>query len=128
KLLHTAGIPKDVFLSAIGDGAIGKHILDLPLNGYYFTGSYKTGKLINETVAKKLVPVGLELGGKDAIYVMDDVADVSEAAINLVEGAFYNNGQSCCAVERLYVHEKIYEDFVDAFVSQSKKLNPAPLT
>lgn len=128
KLLHQAGIPNDVFTSVIGDGAIGKQILDLPLNGYFFTGSYQTGKKISEAVAHKLVPIGLELGGKDPIYVMDDVNNVVDAAVNLVEGAFYNNGQSCCAVERIYVHEKVYQDFIDAYVTEAKKLNPPPLT
>jgi acyl-CoA reductase-like NAD-dependent aldehyde dehydrogenase len=129
KLLHAAGVPKNVFCSVLGDGIAGKHLLDLPLNGYFFTGSYNTGKFILETVASKLVTVGLELGGKDPIYVMDDVTDISNVAAALVEGAFYNNGQSCCAVERIYVHEKVYADFVDAFVSEAKKLsNPPPLT
>lgn len=128
KLLHQAGVPNDVFVAVIGDGKIGKAILDLPLNGYFFTGSYKTGKQISEAIAHKLVPVGLELGGKDPVYVMDDVADVNNAAVNLVEGAFYNNGQSCCAVERIYVHENIYQQFIDAYVTEAKKLNPPPLT
>lgn len=129
KLLHQASVPENVFSVVIGDGAIGKHLLDLPLNGYFFTGSYKTGKIISETVANKLVPVGLELGGKDPIYLMDDISDVMNAAIGLVEGAFYNNGQSCCAVERIYVHEKIHDEFVDTYVKESQKLtNPPPLT
>jgi acyl-CoA reductase-like NAD-dependent aldehyde dehydrogenase len=129
RLLHEAGVPQNVFCSVIGAGSVGKYLLELPLNGYFFTGSYKTGKMIHETVASKLVPVCLELGGKDPIYVMDDIADISTAATGLVEGVFYNNGQSCCAVERIYAHEKIYAEFIDAFLEESKKLNcPPPLT
>lgn len=129
KLLHQAGVPDNVFRAVLGDSSIGSHLLYLPLDGYFFTGSYKTGKTIAESVASKLVPVGLELGGKDPVYVMDDVSDVHNAAISLVEGSFYNNGQSCCAVERIYVHEKIYDKFLEDFINEAKKLHdPAPLT
>ena len=74
-----------------------------------------------------MVPCQLELGGKDPLYVADDVADVKSVAAATADGAFYNNGQSCCSVERIYVHEKIYDEYVKAFVSevQSWKLgNP----
>ncbi len=129
RLLHEAGVPQNVFCSVIGAGSVGKYLLELPLNGYFFTGSYQTGKSIFETVASKLVPVCLELGGKDPIYIMDDIGDINNAAIGLVEGVFYNNGQSCCAVERIYAHEKIYAQFIDAFLEESKKItNPSPLT
>ena len=128
-LLHQADIPKNVFSAAIGDGCVGKGMLDLPLNGYFFTGSYQTGKFISEAVAHKLVPVGLELGGKDPVYVMDDADNILEVAQHLVEGAFYNNGQSCCAVERIYVHERIYDAFLHGYVDEVKKIeNPPPLT
>jgi len=68
------------------------------------------------SVASRLVKLQLELGGKDPAYVCDDI-DVAAAAASLADGAFYNNGQSCCAVERVYVHEAIYEPFVKAFVA-----------
>lgn len=118
KLLWKAGVPHDVFECAIGGGEVGAFLLDADLDGYFFTGSHQTGQHIASRVASKLVPLQLELGGKDPLYVMDDVPDVKQAAINAAEGAFYNNGQSCCAVERIYVHEKIYDDFVDAFVKE----------
>ncbi len=118
ELLHEAGIPKDVFACVIGGALVGEAMLQEDLDGYYFTGSYKTGKYIAQRVAGKLVPIQLELGGKDALYVMEDIADISEAAINAAEGAFYNAGQSCCSVERIYVHEKIYAAFVEAFVEE----------
>ncbi|SDL61558.1 aldehyde dehydrogenase family protein [Kriegella aquimaris] len=118
KYLHEAGIPKNVFMCAIGDGKLGQRILKEPFDGYFFTGSHATGQKIASTVASKLVPVQLELGGKDPLFVADDVPDVKVAAVNAAEGAFYNNGQSCCAVERIYVSEGIYDDFVEAFVNE----------
>lgn len=115
-LLHEAGVPEEIFTVVVGDGKTGEALCELDFDGYFFTGSYLTGKKIAEAVAPKLVPISLELGGKDPIYVCDDVTSVEDAAEALVEGAFYNNGQSCCAVERIYVHEKVYENFVDHFV------------
>ena len=117
KLLKQSGIPADAFQVASGGKSTGEALLDLPFDGYFFTGSYKTGKYIYERVASKMVPCQCELGGKDPLYVADDVADVSSVAAATADGAFYNNGQSCCAVERIYVHEKIYEKYVDAFRS-----------
>lgn len=127
-LLWKAGVPENVFEIVLGTGQAGQVLLDLPLDGYFFTGSYKTGKYIAETVAKKLVPVGLELGGKDPVYVTDNIPDVKAAAQGIADGAFYNNGQSCCSVERIYVHEKIYDEFVQHFVDEVKTYvsgNPA---
>lgn len=65
-----------------------------------------------------MVPCQCELGGKDPLYVADDVGDIKAVAAGTADGAFYNNGQSCCAVERIYVHEKIYESYVDEFVKE----------
>ncbi|MES2892985.1 MAG: aldehyde dehydrogenase family protein [Bacteroidota bacterium] len=128
ELLHKAGIPSDCFQLAIGKKEVGELLLDLPLDGYFFTGSYKTGKYIAEKVASKLVPCQLELGGKDPMYVMEDV-EVAKAAADALEGVVYNNGQSCCAVERIYVHEKIYDAFVQSYVEQCSKLTLGdPLT
>ena len=122
KLLHEAGIPNEVFSAVIGDYRVGEALLDLPLDGYFFTGSYKTGKHIAERVATKLVPVGLELGGKDPLYVTDDVADLKQVANAVAEGCFYNNGQSCCAVERVYVHQNVYDQFITLFEQEVKAL------
>jgi len=122
KLLYKAGVPETCFQAVIGKGNIGSELLQLPLNGYFFTGSYKTGKQIAEIVAHKLVPCQLELGGKDPLYVMDDVADISKTAADVLEGVIYNNGQSCCAVERVYVHEAVFDAFVAAYKEQCEKL------
>ena len=115
KLLKEAGVPDDVFQVAIGKGDVGEFLLDLPFDGYFFTGSHKTGQYIYERVASKMVPCQCELGGKDPLYVADDVQDISAVAAATADGAFYNNGQSCCAVERLYVHQNIYDEFFAAF-------------
>lgn len=120
KYLWRAGIPENVFQCVIGDGSLGQQILEEDLDGYFFTGSHATGLHIAKSIAHKMVPLQLELGGKDPLYVMDDIAHVERAAINAAEGAFYNNGQSCCAVERIYVSEKIVEEFINAFVAEVK--------
>ncbi|HXH75992.1 MAG TPA: aldehyde dehydrogenase family protein [Bacteriovoracaceae bacterium] len=121
-LLHEAGIPRDAFIAVLGAAKTGDALLDLPCDGYFFTGSFKTGKYIAEKVAPKLVPVGLELGGKDPLYVTDQIVDLNKVAGAVAEGCFYNNGQSCCAVERVYVHEKVYDSFIEKFVAETRKL------
>jgi acyl-CoA reductase-like NAD-dependent aldehyde dehydrogenase len=118
RLLKEAGVPANVFQVAIGGASAGEILLNLPLDGYFFTGSYKTGKYIYEKVAPKMVPCQCELGGKDPLYVTDDVEDIAGVAAGTADGAFYNNGQSCCAVERIYVHEKVHTAYVDAFVKE----------
>ncbi len=120
KLLKQAGVPADVFHIAIGAKAVGEILLNTSFDGYFFTGSYKTGKYIYEKVAAKMVPCQCELGGKDPLYVADDVADIKSVAAGTADGAFYNNGQSCCSVERIYVHEKIYDAYVEEFVKEVK--------
>ena len=117
-LLKQAGVPEDVFMVGLGGAATGQALLELPFDGYFFTGSYKTGKYIYETVAPKMVPCQCELGGKDPLYITDDIVDVGSVAAGNADGAFYNNGQSCCSVERIYVHEKIYDQYVEAFVKE----------
>lgn len=120
KFLKEAGVPEDVFAVAIGAKEVGEQLLAMPLDGYFFTGSYRTGLYIYEKVAPKMVPCQLELGGKDPLYIADDVADIQSVAAGTADGAFYNNGQSCCAVERIYVHEKVYDRYVEEFVKEVK--------
>ena len=117
KLLHRAGVPPQVFAVLIGDGAVGAELIKQPIDGVFFTGSYATGQRIARELGPRMVKVQLELGGKDPIYVREDV-DVPKAAASLADGAMYNTGQSCCSVERIYVHQKIYKDFVHAFVKE----------
>jgi acyl-CoA reductase-like NAD-dependent aldehyde dehydrogenase len=90
-----------------------------PVDGVFFTGSHATGVAIAAACAPRMVKLQLELGGKDPVYVCDD-APVEAAAESLADGAMYNAGQSCCAVERLYVHERIHDRFVAAFVATVK--------
>ena len=115
-LLHEAGVPRAVVAAAVGAGATGQALLDQPVQGVFFTGSHATGLKVAEAAARRLARVQLELGGKDPVYVCDD-ADPASAAEAVADGAFYNNGQSCCAVERVYVHRRIAPAFIDAFVA-----------
>jgi len=117
KLLHLSGVPQDVFQVLVGAGAVGAALVDQPVDGVFFTGSYATGARIARAVGPRMVKLQLELGGKDPAYVCDDV-DVPSAAASLADGAMYNTGQSCCSVERIYVHEAIHDAFVDAFVRE----------
>jgi acyl-CoA reductase-like NAD-dependent aldehyde dehydrogenase len=119
RLLHSAGIPDDVFVPVIGGGDVGSALVRQPVDGIFFTGSYGTGRRIAESVRGRMVKLQLELGGKDPVYVCED-ADVAKAAASLADGAFYNTGQSCCAVERIYVSERVFKPFVDAFVAEVK--------
>ena len=121
-LLHEAGVSQDAFQVVVGGKEAGQALLNLPLDGYFFTGSYRTGKSIYEAVAPRMVPCQLELGGKDPLYVSDDNANLAKVAQAAAEGAFYNNGQSCCAVERIYVHQAVYDQFLEAFVQEVKQL------
>ena len=114
-LLRDAGLPPNGLTPIVGAGDAGAALLAQDIDAVFFTGSYATGRRIAEAVAPRLVRVQLELGGKDPAYVCDDV-DVAAAATAVADGAFYNAGQSCCAVERIYVHRRIAATFIDAFV------------
>jgi acyl-CoA reductase-like NAD-dependent aldehyde dehydrogenase len=117
RLMHAAGVPEDIFVAAIGGGAVGAALLKLPMDGVFFTGSLATGQKIAAVAAKRMIKVQLELGGKDPVYVCDDV-DLKAAVASVADGAFYNTGQSCCSVERIYVHDAIHDEFVKVFVDQ----------
>ena len=119
RLLHAAGVPEHAFITLIGGGEVGAALLAQKIDGLFFTGSHATGARIMEALGPRLVKVQLELGGKDPTYVCDD-ANAQTAAESLADGAMYNTGQSCCSVERIYVHESIYDAFVSAFVATVK--------
>jgi len=116
-MLHAAGVPDDVFIAVVGDGETGAALLRQPVDGVFFTGSYATGAKIAASTGRRMIKTQLELGGKDPVYVCDDV-DVPAAAAAVADGAFYNTGQSCCSVERIYVHRKVHDAFVAAFVAE----------
>jgi acyl-CoA reductase-like NAD-dependent aldehyde dehydrogenase len=120
-LLHAAGVPKDVFQVVVGDGATGAVLIHSEIDKLVFTGSVATGKRIAATAAERLLPVVLELGGKDPMLVLDD-ADVDVASSAAVWGAFMNAGQACLSVERCYVHRSLYDEFLRACVGKTKKL------
>ena len=86
-----------------------------------FTGSVEGGHAIQQAASKRFIGASLELGGKDPAYVCSD-ADITRSASNLVEGSFYNAGQSCCGIERIYVHRDIYDPFLEAFISIANEL------
>ena len=119
-LLHESGVPHEVFAPLIGTGEVGAALLRQRVDGVFFTGSFATGRKIARAVAGRMIKLQLELGGKVPVYVCDDV-DVAAAAASTADGAFYNNGQSCCSVERLYVHENVHERFVEAFVAEVQR-------
>ena len=115
RLLHEAGVPPDIFVALVGGGDVGAALQAQKIDGLFFTGSHGTGAKIAQALGPRMVKLQLELGGKDPTYVCDD-ADPTVAAQSLADGAMYNTGQSCCSVERIYVHEKIHDAFVAAFL------------
>jgi len=121
RLLHAAGVPAAVMQTLVGGGEVGAALLQQRIDGLFFTGSHATGVRIAQALAPKLVKVQLELGGKDPTYVRAD-ADAKVAAESLADGAMYNTGQSCCSVERIYVHESVHDAFVEHFVATVKGL------
>ncbi|MCC6213661.1 MAG: aldehyde dehydrogenase family protein [Polyangiaceae bacterium] len=120
RLWAEAGVPEGAFVAVVGGGAAGAALVDAAVDAVFFTGSYATGRRVAERAASRLVRVQLELGGKDPAYICDDV-DVASVAGAVADGAFYNAGQSCCAVERVYVHERVWDAFVEAFVREVRR-------
>src|SRR5450432_2114472 len=120
-LLRDAGVPRGIFQVVIGEGAVGAALVESGISKLIFTGSVATGRRIAQTAAARLLPVVLELGGKDPMIVLDD-ADVDVASSGAVWGAFVNAGQTCLSVERCYVHRSVYDAFVSACVEKTKRL------
>lgn len=108
-----AGLPKDVLqiMHTADPGVLQKVVQLHGIKQICFTGSNAGGVAIRSAIATRIVPVNLELGGNDAAYVRAD-ADLKWTAANLVDGAIFNSGQSCCAVERVYVDASVHDDFV----------------
>lgn len=120
-LLYQAGVPKEIFQVVIGDGTTGASLVDSRVGKLIFTGSVATGKKIAQSAAARLLPVVLELGGKDPMLVLDD-ADIDVASSAAVWGAFMNAGQACLSIERCYVHRSIYEKLIEVCVAKTKRL------
>src|SRR5919204_6965694 len=117
---RAAGGPEDVFTIATGTGGTGAELVK-SADMIMFTGSTEVGKKILAQAAERLTPVSLELGGKDPMIVLRD-ADVERAANTAVQWAMSNSGQICISVERVYVEEPVYDEFVDKVVSKVKAL------
>ena len=116
-----AKLPEGVFQHLVlSHPQVGEIIAGGLANMVCFTGSVAGGKAMEEAAAGRFINVGLELGGKDPAYVRPD-ANLSHAIENLVDGAFFNSGQSCCAIERIYVHQQVWDDFLDGFVELTKQ-------
>ena len=110
-----AGLPKGVFqVLHVNHIESARVISQLPVDYVAFTGSVPGGHAIQRAASSRFIATGLELGGKDPAYVRPDM-DLAFAVENLVDGAFFNSGQSCCGIERIYVHERLFDDFVEAF-------------
>lgn len=120
-LLHVAGVPKDLFQVVVGDSTTGAALISSQIDKLVFTGSVATGKRVAQVAAARLLPVVLELGGKDPMLVLDD-ADVDVASSAAVWGAFMNAGQACLSVERCYVDRTLYDGFIEACVAKTKRL------
>ena len=119
---HGAGIPADVFQNVVLDHATTEHLIGArAFNFVNFTGSVGGGVTMEKAAAGTFTGIGLELGGKDPGYVRAD-ADLEAAVDSLMDGAMYNAGQCCCGIERIYVHESLYDAFVDKAVVWVKAL------
>lgn len=120
-IFREAGLPEDVLqLIQSGDPGMLRELAQLPeIAAVGFTGSTAGGLAIREAVAKQTIPVNLELGGNDPAYVRAD-ADLKYVAAELVDGAVFNAGQSCCAIERIYVHADVHDAFIVALQEELK--------
>jgi acyl-CoA reductase-like NAD-dependent aldehyde dehydrogenase len=120
RAFEKAGLPKGVFQNIVLNHTQTEKLLGSgKVDHVNFTGSVAGGRAIEKAAAGTFMTMGLELGGKDPAYVLPD-AKLDHAVANLVEGAFFNSGQCCCGIERVYVHEKIYDDFVGGFIEETK--------
>lgn len=123
KAAKAAGLPDGVFqILHLNHQNTAAFIANPKVDGVCFTGSVTGGIAVQQALKDKFIPCGLELGGKDPAYVRAD-ANLSNSVENLVDGAFFNSGQSCCGIERIYVHENLYNQFVDGFVDITKQYN-----
>ena len=115
-----AGLPPGVFQYLhLNHSQVAKVIQDSRISYVAFTGSVKGGQAIKKAMGQRFINSGLELGGKDPAYVTEN-APLEEAIEGLVDGSFFNSGQSCCGIERIYVHQSIYDLFIAGFVESTK--------
>jgi acyl-CoA reductase-like NAD-dependent aldehyde dehydrogenase len=118
--LRVAGLPEGIFqFLHIDHDQVAEIIKDSRIGFVAFTGSVAGGHAVQQSASGRFIATGLELGGKDPAYVRPD-APIGATVENLVDGAYFNSGQSCCAIERIYVHEDVYENFLEGFVELTK--------
>lgn len=116
-----AGLPSDIFqFLHLANHQVEQMIRDPRVDFVAFTGSVEGGRSIQRARGERFIGTGLELGGKDSAYVRAD-AFLEKTIENLVDGVFFNSGQSCCAVERIYIHQDVWKRFVEGFVELTKK-------
>ena len=114
---HAGGVPADVFQNVVLDHATTEHLIaGRYFNFVNFTGSVAGGAAMERAAAGTFTPLGLELGGKDPGYVRAD-ANLDAAVDTLMDGAMFNSGQCCCGIERIYVHESLFDAFVEKSVA-----------
>ena len=119
---HAGGVPADVFQNVVLDHATTEHLIATRSFGFVnFTGSVGGGQAMERAAAGTFTPLGLELGGKDPGYVRAD-ANLEAAVDTLMDGAMFNAGQCCCGIERIYVHESLFDAFVEKSVAWVKAL------
>jgi acyl-CoA reductase-like NAD-dependent aldehyde dehydrogenase len=119
--LQEAGLPHGVFQALhMSHEDIERAIRDPRVDFVAFTGSVAGGHAVQRAASERFIGVGLELGGCDPVYVRND-ANLAHAVENIVDGAYFNSGQSCCGLQRIYVHERLYGAFVDGFVDLTRK-------
>lgn len=129
RLLHEAGVPRDVMQVLHGDGRVGATLVSSDVDKVFFTGSERTGRMIAESCAPRFVPVSLELGGSDAAVVLDD-ADLAIATSGVLWGRFTNAGQTCAAVKRVIALDGVHDELTRRIVhaaSQFTGEDVAPL-
>jgi acyl-CoA reductase-like NAD-dependent aldehyde dehydrogenase len=121
EVFERAGLPEGLLQVITGDGSTGAALIEAGVDKIMFTGSVATGKRVAEAAARRLMPVVLELGGKDPMIVLDD-ADLETAAHAAVWGAFANSGQACASVERCYVQSSIAPKFIERVAQLTRSL------
>ncbi len=121
ELINSTGIPEGVFNTIYGEAEVGEALVKSPIDKLFFTGSTAVGKIIAKATAEKLLPVSLELGGKDPAIVLED-SDLDRTVQGILWGCLMNAGQTCVSIERVYVDEKIFDSFISKMIDCLKNI------
>jgi acyl-CoA reductase-like NAD-dependent aldehyde dehydrogenase len=118
--LAAAGLPEGVFqVLHLGHDGTARLLRDPRIDFVAFTGSVAGGRMVQRAASERFIGLGLELGGCDPVYVRHD-ADLAHAAEHIAEGVYFNSGQSCCGLQRLYVHRRVYDEFLGRFIERAR--------